>query len=118
MTDEAKQRRLAMIEKLKKSRFSAFKDDEPEEGLTEQGIEDYVLPVKNIVQKGIKEGGKAVIMSAVKEKVKVKPPKDVGTTITYDKPFGGKPTVKYDKPLAGAEDKSMPEWLKKLIDEE
>jgi len=92
--------------------------DKSEEGLEEQGLEDYIMPAKRALQ----SGAKAAVLSAVRQKakVKVKPPKDTDTTISYDKPFGGKPTITHSKSLPGAKPAAKEkedEWLKKLLED-
>lgn len=115
LSPEEEQEGLTYAERKKKLLEDA---DKPEEGLEEQGLEDYVMPAKRALQ----SGAKAAVLSAVRQKakVKVKPPKDTGTTITYDKPFGGKPTITHSKPLPGAKPTAKEkedEWLKKLLED-
>jgi hypothetical protein len=81
-----------------------------EEGLEEQGLEDYVMPVKRALQGGMK----SAVLRAVKEKVKPKynKNKDPGIALSYDKPHGGNITKTLNK--KEAEDKAA--WLKKLLE--
>lgn len=101
-----------LIERRKQKLKDDFEKDE--EGLEEQGLEDYIMPVKNALQGGMK----AAVVNAVKQKAKVKlNPKAFADKITYDskpnpKGYGAKaPKVEYKQ-----EDKT-PEWLKKLLED-
>lgn len=101
-----------LIERRKQKLKDDFEKDE--EGLEEQGLEDYIMPVKNALQGGMK----AAVVNAMKQKAKVKlNPKAFADKITYDskpnpKGYGTKaPKVEYKQ-----EDKT-PEWLKKLLED-
>lgn len=111
LSPEEEQEGLTYAERKKKLLEDA---DKPEEGLEEQGLEDYVMPVKNAVQGGLK----AAVVNAVKQKAKVKlNPKAFADKITYDskpnpKGYSAKaPKVEYKQ------DDKTPEWLKKLLEE-
>lgn len=106
---------------LKKKILAQQASKEPEEGLEESGIEDYIMPIRS----AIKGGMKATILNAMKKKAV-----PVAEKIVYDKKpnpkgWGAKEpkvvtrervTVGTDMP--DKEKDIVPEWLRKILDEE